>query len=87
MDKKKYIPIIHARIHKKIKEKSNGNIIQYGKLKEIVGRTIVKKGGIPRSDIHSTIIDLINLNLLLRLKQRTFQIISYSDKRLKEDII
>lgn len=76
------IPIIHARILYKIKKHSKGIIVQHSFVREWVSRMIIKKGGIPREDIQSTIEDMCNLGLLKRLNKmnKTYEIMSCKRK-------
>lgn len=77
-------PIIHSRIHAKLEEKAWGNIVGYKFIKEWISRIIIKKGGLPRTDIHETILDMIDLSLLKRVSRIKFQILKNNDKRLKK---
>jgi len=81
------IPIIHSRIHAKLEERAQGNILGYPFIKEWIGRIIIKNGGLPKSDIHITILDMIDLGLLKRISRLKFQILKNKDKRLKNKIL
>jgi len=79
------IPIIHSRIHAKLEEKANGNIVDYSFLTEWIARTI--NGHIPRCDVHITIQDLIDLGLIKKVSRLKFQLLKNNDRRLKPDIL
>lgn len=81
------IPIVHSRIHAKLEEKANGNIIGYGFIVEWISRMIIKNGGLPRCDVHTTIQDLVNLGLLKKVSRLKFQLLKNNDKRLKPQVI
>ena len=81
------IPIIHARIHQKIKQHSQGNIVSYAFVKEWVSRMIIKKGGVPRVDIQPTIKDMEDLGLLKKLCRLKYQILPNQERRIRDPII
>jgi len=83
------IPIIHARIHQKIKQHSLGNVVEYKLVKEWVARIIIKKGGVPREDINATIQDLIDLGLLENLSKKKFtkfKILPNKERKVRDPI-
>jgi len=71
---KTFIPIIHARIHDKILKHTRGNVVEYRIVKEWVSRIIIKKGGIPREDIQTTINDMVQMGLLSKVCRLKFKI-------------
>ena len=84
------IPIIHARIHHKIKQHALGNVVEYKYVKEWVARIIIKKGGIPREDIVTTIQDLVELGLLKNISRKKFtkfQIMPNEERKIRDPII
>lgn len=81
------IPIIHARIHQKIKAHAQGNIVSYAFVKEWVARVIIKKGGIPREDIQPTIKDLENLGLLKKVCRLKYQVLPNKKRKVRDPII
>ena len=81
------IPIIHARIHQKIKEHALGNIVEYKYVKEWVARMIIKKGGIPREDILITINDMVKLGLLKKVCRLKYQIMPNETRKVRDPII
>ena len=81
------IPIIHARIHQKIEKHADGNIVEYAFVKEWVGRMIIKKGGIPREDIKTTINDLVNMGLLKKVCRLKYQVLKNTERKIREPLI
>jgi len=84
------IPIIHARIHQKIKQHALGNVVEYKLVKEWVARMIIKKGGLPREDINETIKDLVALGLLKNISKKKFtkfQIMPNETRKVRDPII
>lgn len=69
------IPIIHSRIHQKIEQHADGNIVDYAFVVEWIGRMIIRKGGIPRADIQPTIKDMCDMGLLKKICRLKYQII------------
>ncbi len=87
MNNKIFVPIIHARIHKRLKEKvSTGNMLEYLQIKECIIRFAYKKNNGHHSDIAETINDLQQLNLIKKVKRLKYQLLYYNDSRLRGDI-
>lgn len=80
----KRIPIIYSYLYSKIKKSTNTSVIFQDKLKELIGRTMVRKGGLPRFIIKYIIEDLIYFEIIKRVDCRTYNILdSNCDKRLR----
>lgn len=72
------VSIVYAYVYKKIKEKSNGNIIRTNLLKSILYRTIIRKKngvGLPSYYLYEIIKDLENQDLLKRIDCRRYRIL------------
>lgn len=60
-------PIVYVFISKKLREKSNSDLLDKRFLKEIVGRILRSTGGIPRFMIKYIIDDLVKFGILTYL--------------------
>ena len=79
------VPIIYAYLYMIIRDKSNTRFINVHKLKETVKRVIVKRGGIPRYLVQDILEDLIELNLIERKNNCTYEILKDNCyKRIKQ---
>jgi len=79
------VPIVYTFIYMKVKDKSRTSVIHIDYLKEIIGRTIIRRGGIPRFMVKYVINDLISMGLIERLAYNQFKIRESScDKKVKQ---
>ena len=68
----------------KIRENSKTSIIGVSSLKEIIGRVILRKGGLPRFMVKYIIDDMVELGLLERLSASQYKVVeSKCAKRIK----
>ncbi len=78
------IPIIYAYLYLKVRQKSQVSIIDRQKLKEILRRTILKKGGFPRFMIKYIIEEMKELELLQQINRGSYRILeSNCEKKIK----
>jgi len=76
--------IIHSWIHKKLREKLRIDIVRTHYLKEIIFRTVIRKGGLPRCFIYDIIKEMEEEGLIKRLDCSKYQILKSDDKRLRK---
>jgi hypothetical protein len=60
----------YSYIHVKVKNLAMTNVIEKKHLKEIIGRIIVKKGGVPKFMVKYLVEDMTNLQLIKKLSDR-----------------
>lgn len=77
--------VFYNFLYMKIKDNSKTEIINLRDLKEIVGRIVIRKGGIPRFMVKYIIGDLIILGLLERIRFNEYKIVeSNCDKKIRQ---
>lgn len=69
------IGIVYAFIYLKVKDSSKITIININPLKEIISRTIIRSGGIPRFMVREIIEEMIGLGLLERMNKYDYKIL------------
>ena len=69
------IPIIYSYIHMKIKDNNVTSVVRVLILKEIISRTIVRNGGLPRFLVNEIIEELIHYKLIERLTRFEYKIL------------
>lgn len=57
-------PFLHLFLFNKIKEGTRLEVVDKDYIREVIGRTIIRKGGIPRCMVKYIIKDLVDLELL-----------------------
>lgn len=63
-------PFLHLFIFSKIKKGSRCDIVDKTYLKEVIGRVLIRKGGLPRHMVKYIIDDLVELELLEEVNNR-----------------
>jgi hypothetical protein len=70
----KRVPIIYSFIHMKLRDSTKTSVIGIVTLKEIIKRTIIRKGGIPRYFVQDVVIDLVHYGLLSKVNHHKYHI-------------
>lgn len=79
------IPIIYSYIYYRLKKDRKIFYIEKKKLKEVIARILVRKGGLPKILIKYIIKDLVNLNLLEEINNHSYKINdSNCDKEIRK---
>lgn len=63
-------PFLHLFLFTKIKGHTRTDIVDKSYLKEVIGRAIIKKGGLPRYMVKYIIDDMVEMDLIERINNR-----------------
>jgi hypothetical protein len=67
-------PIIYVYLLIRIKEHNKTLVTDTKELKEVIGRTLIRSGGLPRIIIKYIIKDLVTFNILKKINCNSYQI-------------
>jgi len=80
----KKIPILYIYFYIRIKDKVKTEFVCKSKLKEIISRAVIIRGGFPRFMIKYIIQEMVELKLLRKLGSNSYQIIRVpQEKRIR----
>jgi len=66
----------HTLVLYKLKQNCKSDIVDISRIREVIGRVSIRKGGIPKQFVFLIIEDLLNLELIKRLSNEKYRILS-----------
>jgi hypothetical protein len=78
------IPIVYKYIFYKIKKDNKTQSVDYGKMKEIASRLLVKRGGFPKYMVKYVIRDFVYLGLVTKINSAIYKLEDHNfEKEIK----